>query len=79
MTMLGRFTFAQKRRIGKVLFVLEELAKEDSFFADALAEYKNASDEQKISMGEDMLDLYNTTDFKCMDLRTAVILSSYSA
>lgn len=74
----SHFTFADARRIGKVLNVMENLAEKDNFFADALEQFETAVVIKKIDMCKYLLEIFNSVkDSNVMSLEQAVILSAY--
>ena len=80
MTIASRFTFADQRRIGKVLNVMKSLAEHDDFFETAVEQFNSTTGEEKLDMCNYLLDIYNSTrecDF--MTLEEAVMLSAYPA
>lgn len=74
------FTFADLRRMGKVLFIIENLGKSDDWWKMTFDQFVSADRDSKISMCNTMLDIYNCAR-KCdfMTLEDAVILSAYPA
>lgn len=75
--MKNRFTFADNRKIEKVLNVMKDLAKKDDFFAVALEEFNSAVGEEKIHMYNYLLKIYKDAKDNGMSLEQAVILSAY--
>lgn len=76
--MKSHFTFADCRRIEKVLNVMRNLAEKDNFFAVAVEEFNSAVGAEKINMAEYLLKIYNDAkDSGIMSLEQAVILSAY--
>lgn len=72
------FTFADCRRIEKVLDVMKSLSEKDDFFAIAVEEFNSAVGAEKINMAEYLLKIYNDAkDSGIMSLEQAVILSAY--
>ena len=76
--MKSHFTFADCRRIEKVLNVMRDLSEKDKFFAIAVEEFDSAVGEEKINMAEYLLKIYNDAkDSGIISLEQAVILSAY--
>lgn len=76
--MKSHFTFADCRRIEKVLNVMRNLAEKDNFFAIAVEEFDSAVGAEKINMAEYLLKIYNDAkDSGIISLEQAVILSAY--
>lgn len=78
------FTFADQRRMQKVMNVMDSIAKEETnlgeFFRTALDEFWNAPVPEKVEMCKYLLEIYNDTkECGCMTLEQAVILSAYPA
>lgn len=79
MNLEREFSYADIRKINKVLKVMKDLAKEDDYFATAVEQFETASEKGKVWMCRYLLEIYNTTDFNLMTLETAVILAAYPA
>lgn len=76
----NHFTIGDKRRIRKVLSVMEELAQTDPFFSVAVKQFEAATGAEKIIMGNYLLKIfYAPTKCSGMTLEQAVILSAYPA
>ena len=76
--MKSHFTFADNKRIEKVLDVMRNLAEKDNFFAVAVEEFDSAVGMEKINMAEYLLKIYNDAkDSGIISLEQAVILSAY--
>lgn len=76
-TFCSVFTFADSKKINKVLGVMEEFAENDCFFASALEELKSTNGAEKISMFKHLLNIYNSADGNLVDLEQAVFLAAY--
>ena len=79
MNLGNHFTFADNRRIGKVLSVMKDIAKSDPFFAVAVEQFEAATGSEKIRMGNYLLKIFNSTSSGTLSLEQAVILSAYPA
>ena len=78
--MYAHFTYADIRRITKVLNIMKALAESDDFFSIAVAEFEAATGTEKINMCNQLLEIFNhTKDCDFMTLEQAVILSAYPA
>lgn len=78
--MYAYFTFAEVRRIRKVLCIMKVLAENDDFFATALEEFESADTQEKIPMCNYLLKIFNDArESECMSLEQAVVLSAYPA
>lgn len=75
--MKNHFTFADNRKIEKVLNIMKNLAEKDSFFAVTLEEFNSAVGEEKIHMCNYLLKIYKDAKDNEISLEQAVILSAY--
>lgn len=76
--MKSHFTFADCRRIEKVLNVMRNLAEKDNFFAVAVEEFDSAVGTEKYNMAEHLLKIYNDAkESGIISTGQAVVLSSY--
>jgi hypothetical protein len=73
----GNFTFADVRKIDKVLKVMEEYAENDVFYACALKELETADCSEKITMFQHLLNIFNSADGDLVSLEQAVFLAAY--
>lgn len=75
------FTTNERVKINKCLIVMEKLAENDGYFADALEEFNLATGKEQRAMGDYLLRIYS--DWKensCFSsLEQAIILSAYPA
>lgn len=76
-TFCSVFTFADSRKINKVLSIMEEFAENDCFFAGALEELKSSNGAEKIGMFKHVLEIFNSADGNFVDLEQAVFLAAY--
>ena len=73
----NHFTFANCRRISRVLVAMEELAKGDWFFKEALEQFNNADKKEQTEMAKFLLSLYEESAETGVALEELLVFSSF--